>query len=133
MLCSGAYLSHLRCFMESAALEISCWLWASCPAYLNFHYVLDSGYNLQQDKRAEAALSAVCTEGLSDERSLTERQTVFWLHDGNQTLEVQRGMRMATSTDEALPFKKGKQNPSKQVSQYSFLSSRQRCGNSAAA
>ena len=102
MLCSGAYLSHLWRLMESTALEIGCWLWASCPADLNFHYVLDSSHNLQQDKWAEAALFAAHTEGLSDERSLAERQTVFWLHDGNQTPKAQRGLCVATSTEEAL-------------------------------
>lgn len=98
MPCSGAYLSHLRRIMESTALEISCRLWASCPGNLNCHYVLDSRHNLQQDKWAEAALFAAHTEGLSDERSLAERQ-----FSGYTTAQKYRGgLHVATSTEEAL-------------------------------
>jgi len=88
--------------MQSAALEISCWLGASCPANLNFYRVLESRHNLQRDKQAETALFTAYTEGLSDEGSLARKLTVFRLHNGNQTPEVQRGLCVATSTAGAL-------------------------------
>lgn len=88
--------------MESTALEISGWLWASCPANLRHYYVLDSRHNLQEDKQTEAALFAAQAEVLSEEKSLAKRQTVFWLHDGNQTLKAQSGLGMTASTEEAL-------------------------------